>query len=50
MRSGGRTPFRIDPGHVIYCIGLTADFRQKPFETIEAHVSKLAEVAQPRPL
>lgn len=32
------------PGHVIYCIGLTADFRQKPFETIEAHVSKLAQV------
>ena len=25
-------------GHVIYCIGLTADFRTKPFETIEAHV------------
>jgi len=28
-------------GHVIYCIGLTADFRKKPFDTVEAHVSKL---------
>ena len=25
-------------GDIIYCIGLTADFRQKPFETVEAHV------------
>jgi nucleoside-diphosphate-sugar epimerase len=24
-------------GHVIYCIGLTADFRRRPIETIEAH-------------
>jgi len=24
-------------GHVIYCIGLTADFRQRPFDTVEAH-------------
>lgn len=25
--------------HVIYSIGLTADFRRRPFDTIEAHVS-----------
>jgi nucleoside-diphosphate-sugar epimerase len=25
-------------GHVIYCIGLTADFRVRPFDTVEAHV------------
>lgn len=25
-------------GHVFYCIGLTADFRSRPFETVEAHV------------
>lgn len=25
--------------HVIYAIGLTADFRRRPFDTIEAHVS-----------
>lgn len=32
-----------DLGHVIYAIGLTADFRSRPFDTIEAHVSKVAE-------
>jgi nucleoside-diphosphate-sugar epimerase len=31
-------------GDVIYCIGLTADFRAKPFETVEAHVCKLREI------
>jgi nucleoside-diphosphate-sugar epimerase len=33
-------------GNIIYCIGLTADFREKPFETVEAHVSYLSEVLQ----
>lgn len=32
--------------HVIYCIGLTADFRRKPFQTVHAHVSFLAEVLE----
>lgn len=31
-------------GHAIYCIGLTADFRAKPFETVEAHVCKMLEM------
>jgi nucleoside-diphosphate-sugar epimerase len=31
-------------GDVIYCIGLTADFRSKPFETVEAHVCKLSSI------
>lgn len=31
-------------GHIIYCIGLTADFRTRPHETIHAHISKLQEV------
>ena len=31
-------------GHVIYCIGLTADFRTKPFDTIDAHVCLLLKV------
>lgn len=31
-------------GHVIYCIGLTADFRSRPFDTVAAHVCKLLEV------
>lgn len=29
---------------VIYCIGLTADFRRKPFDTVDAHVTKLSSV------
>lgn len=28
-------------GHVFYCIGLTADFRQRPFDTVETHVCLL---------
>lgn len=31
-------------GHVIYCIGLTSDFRKFPLETVEAHVCKLLEI------
>ena len=31
-------------GHVLYCIGLTADFRTQPFETVDAHVSRLADI------
>ncbi|MFN7156413.1 MAG: NAD-dependent epimerase/dehydratase family protein [Acidovorax sp.] len=31
-------------GHVIYCVGLTADFRSRPFDTVDAHVGLLAEV------
>jgi nucleoside-diphosphate-sugar epimerase len=31
-------------GHVVYCIGLTADFRSRPFDTVEAHVCKLLDV------
>ncbi len=41
-------PVRDDPrlwseplGRVIYCAGLTADFRRRPFDTIEAHVGLL---------
>ena len=36
-----------DPqGAVIYTIGLTADFRQKPHATVDAHVSLLSQVLQ----
>jgi nucleoside-diphosphate-sugar epimerase len=31
-------------GNIIYCVGLTADFRTRPFETVEAHVSHLVHV------
>lgn len=30
-------------GHVFYCAGLTADFRERPFDTVEAHVSYLGQ-------
>jgi nucleoside-diphosphate-sugar epimerase len=33
-------------GDVIYSIGLTADFRKRPFDTVEAHVGKLSEFLQ----
>jgi len=32
-----------DLGHVIYCIGLTGDFRERPLDAVEAHVCKLLE-------
>jgi nucleoside-diphosphate-sugar epimerase len=31
-------------GDVIYCIGLTADFRSRPFDTVTAHVCKWQEL------
>jgi nucleoside-diphosphate-sugar epimerase len=31
-------------GDVIYCIGLTADFRDRPFETVEAHICHLLHI------
>ena len=31
-------------GNVIYCIGVTADFRSKPFETVDAHVCTLLDL------
>jgi nucleoside-diphosphate-sugar epimerase len=33
-------------GHVIYAIGLTADFRERPFATAEAHVTVLTRALQ----
>lgn len=46
-------PERNDPavfsrplGHVIYCIGLTSDFRTRPFATVQAHVAVLSDVLQ----
>lgn len=51
------TPDRLEPdwlkqllskdlGHVFYCIGLTANFRQRPFETVEAHVCLLRKILE----
>lgn len=33
-------------GHVFYCIGLTADFRHRPFDTVHAHVSVLSNILE----
>jgi nucleoside-diphosphate-sugar epimerase len=33
-----------EPGHIVYCAGVTADFRSRPFDTVAAHVGHLAEV------
>lgn len=38
--------FQTELGHVFYCAGLTADFRQRPYATVEAHVEFLAKVLQ----
>jgi nucleoside-diphosphate-sugar epimerase len=36
---GDQSIFQRPLGHVIYCIGLTADYLARPFDTVEAHVS-----------
>jgi nucleoside-diphosphate-sugar epimerase len=33
-------------GHLFYCIGLTANFREKPFDTVEAHVCLLNKILE----
>jgi nucleoside-diphosphate-sugar epimerase len=35
-----------DLGHVFYCIGLTANFRNRPFDTVEAHVCILRRILE----
>jgi len=45
-RKGDPAIFATSLGHVFYCAGLTADFRQKPLETIRAHVSYLLDVLE----
>lgn len=33
-------------GHIVYCIGLTADFRYRPYDTARAHVGVLTGVLE----
>ncbi|MBI5450845.1 MAG: NAD(P)-dependent oxidoreductase [Gammaproteobacteria bacterium] len=33
-------------GHVFYCIGLTANFRNRPFDTVDAHVCLLRRLLE----
>lgn len=42
----GEALFGSPLGHVIYCIGLTADFRERPFDTVRAHVCALPEMLE----
>jgi len=35
-------------GHVIYCIGITSDFRERPYDTINSHVSILNDFLKSR--
>ncbi|HKR62334.1 MAG TPA: NAD(P)-dependent oxidoreductase [Thermoanaerobaculia bacterium] len=35
-----------DLGHVVYAIGLTADFRQRPADTVRAHVCRVLDVLE----
>jgi nucleoside-diphosphate-sugar epimerase len=39
----GRVSSEHDLGHVVNCVGLTADFRNRPIETIEAHINFVCE-------
>lgn len=44
VRAPGRhAPLAVtgDLGHVIYCVGVTADFRGRPLDTVDAHVCRL---------
>lgn len=43
---GATDIFERDLGTVIYTIGLTADFRSRPYETAEAHVGYLARILE----
>ncbi len=36
--------FEKELGHVVYCIGITSDFRERPFDTVEAHVCLLHKI------
>lgn len=36
--------YREELGHVFYCAGLTANFRQHPYETVDAHVGLLSHI------
>jgi|CXWL01.1.fsa_nt_gi nucleoside-diphosphate-sugar epimerase len=35
---------RVNMGRIIYAIGLTANFRERPLDTVDAHVNLLADV------
>jgi nucleoside-diphosphate-sugar epimerase len=38
--------FNLPLGHVIYAVGITADFRTRPFDTVQAHVCLVNQILQ----
>lgn len=46
LKSDSMKNSKTNLGHVIYCIGLTGDFRARPFETVDAHVCTLTNLLQ----
>lgn len=45
-KRGDTSIFNKPLGTVYYCIGLTADFRERPFETVDAHVCVLKKIIE----
>jgi len=45
-RPGREASLNGELGHVVYAIGLTADFRLRPYATVEAHVSRLSRLLE----
>lgn len=43
---GDRQIFNRRLGCVLYCVGMTGNFRTRPFDTVDAHVGLLAEVLE----
>jgi nucleoside-diphosphate-sugar epimerase len=37
---------KVRHGHIIYCIGLTSDFRRRPLDTMQAHVCILRDLLE----
>tara|TARA_R110002126_G_scaffold7828_15_gene37843 strand:- start:1787 stop:2653 length:867 start_codon:yes stop_codon:yes gene_type:complete len=41
----GTAPESLGPmGHIVYCAGVTADFRNRPYDTMDAHVGLLSQI------
>jgi nucleoside-diphosphate-sugar epimerase len=50
-RPGRGEPLARESSHVVYCVGVTADFRSRPYDTVTAHISYLADIlGRMRPL
>ncbi|MBP1965817.1 NAD-dependent epimerase/dehydratase family protein [Paenibacillus aceris] len=43
---GSLEAFNTSLGHVIYCAGVTSDFRMRPYDTVKAHVTYLSDLLQ----